>query len=324
MRSTINRENIEGRIYDFTLEKKVTGPTSKNPGTPYIAGDIDIATDEEGLNIVTVHYSYVTAVTSTGKTDKAYPVLMDIIDKGKTIIKDGKDNATCVRCSGTALALNEFYTEKAKTDTNPDGLVSSKRNEKGFISIVSKLNPDEEKRNFFETDMLINKVRLVEADPENNVPTDYLILKGVVFSFNGNFLPMDFVVRDQGGIKYFESLEISEKKPVFTKVWGAIKSQTVVSTKEEANAFGQAIVKETSRTIREWEVTGAAQEPYVIGDEENGITVEEITKKIQDRNTYLAEVKTRQEEYNKSKNSGAIASAAPAVAATPVTADFNF
>ena len=319
MRKTVNRENIAGRIYDINLEKKVTGPSSKAPGTPYIAGDIDIATDDDALNIVTVHYSYVAETTSKNNVDKRYPVLANLIDNAKTIVADGAENATIIKVGGSALALNEFFTDNAKTDKNPDGLVSAKRNEGGFISVVSKLN-EKDDRNKFECDMFITNVRTIEADPDNNIPKDYIALKGVVFDFAGKILPVEFTVRSEGGIKYFESLDISDKNPVFTKVWGTIESQTITKTYEEESAFGEPVVRESTRTIREWTVTGAAPETYEIGDAENGVTKEEITEKIQKRNTDLAEMKARAEEYKASKEN---VTATPTVAAS-TGVDFNF
>ena len=318
MRKTLNRENIAGRIYDINLEKKVTGPSSKVPGTQYIAGDIDIATDEDALNIVTVHYSYVTETTSKGNADKRYPVLANLIENAKTIVADGKENATIVKVGGSTLSLNEFFTENAKTEKNPDGLVSSKRNEGGFISIVSKLN-EKDDRNTFECDMFITNAKTIQADPDNNIPKDYLVLKGIIFDYTGAILPMDFTVRSEGGIKYFESLDISDKNPVFTKVWGNIESQTIVRTYEEESSFGEPVVKESTRTIREWTVTGAAKEPYEIGDSENGVTKEEIVAKTQDRNKKLAEQKTRAEEYRASKEN-----ASTPVAASNSDISFNF
>ena len=56
-----NETHIEGYLYEHALEKKQTGPNSKNPGTDFIAGTISIATDEACLNIVPVHFTYVTA-----------------------------------------------------------------------------------------------------------------------------------------------------------------------------------------------------------------------------------------------------------------------
>ena len=49
----INTEKIEGYVYstgkDFNqLGERVTGENSKNPGTKYIAGDLDIVVDETG------------------------------------------------------------------------------------------------------------------------------------------------------------------------------------------------------------------------------------------------------------------------------------
>jgi len=44
----------------------VTGPNSAHPGTTFISGEIEIATDEAMTNIVPVHFTYVTATTSKG------------------------------------------------------------------------------------------------------------------------------------------------------------------------------------------------------------------------------------------------------------------
>ena len=61
----INTEKIEGYVYSTgsnfnQLSERVTGENSKNPGTKYIAGDLDVAVDDTGLNVITIHYTYVT------------------------------------------------------------------------------------------------------------------------------------------------------------------------------------------------------------------------------------------------------------------------
>jgi len=48
----INETHIEGYLYEHSLERKVTGDTSKNPGTEYIRGSISVATDNALTNIV--------------------------------------------------------------------------------------------------------------------------------------------------------------------------------------------------------------------------------------------------------------------------------
>lgn len=309
MRKPINKENISGRIYEHNLVEKVTGETSKNPGTKFISGTIDVATDDEGLNIVQVHYTYVTEVTKAGKTNNTYTALKNIIDNGKTILTDGKDEATMVKLD-TALDLNDFYVNRNGEQT----LVKAKRNESGFVTIVNKL-PEE--RNTFEFDMLINGTQYVEADEEKNIKNDYLIVKGAIFNFRGDILPVELICKNPGGIKYFESLDASQTNLTFTKVWGTINSETIVTKKEEESAFGEPAVKEYTRNIREWVITGTSKPDlvYEIGDEKNGITEEEIKTALANREVHLADVKKRQEEYQASKNAGSTASVASAPAA---------
>ena len=79
----INATHVEGLLYEHKLEKKVTGENSKNPGTTYITGTIDIATDDNCVNIVPIHYTYVTEKTAKGNTNATYGVLNNIhIHKG--------------------------------------------------------------------------------------------------------------------------------------------------------------------------------------------------------------------------------------------------
>ena len=309
-RKMINRETVAGRVYEHNLAVKVTGDTSKNPGTEYIGGTLDVATDEDCLNIVTINFTYVTATTKLGSANATYSALKKIIDSGKTVVLDGKDAATMVTVS-TALALNDFYSSQS----GEEKLISAKRNEGGFVTIINKLPESDDKRNHFEMDMLINGTRIVEADEEKNIPADYLVVKGAVFNFRNAILPVEFVVKNPGGIKYFESLGASEKNLVFTKVWGSINSETIVTRREEESAFGEPVVKEYERSIKEWVITGAAAEPYEIGDAETGITFDEIKTAMADREVYLADVKKRQDEYQASKVAGNAASVAKSSAA---------
>lgn len=308
MKANLNREHIEGYLYQHDLVKKVTGEQSKNPGTEYISGNIEIATDEEGLNVIPVHFTYVTAVTSGGKKSPTYDVLAKIIDEGKTWLSDGKDGAMKVSVN-TAFAINDFYAQ--------DGtLVSQKRNEGGFVSTVGKLNEDLEKRNTWEVDMLINSIATVDANEERGTD-EYVAVRGYVFNFRNEILPAEFVVKSKAGMEYFDTLEASESAPIYTKIWGSIVNETIKTTRTEESGFGEAKVFESTRNIREWVVTGIAKEPYELG--EGTITGEELKTAIQNRETNLAEQKKRSEEYRASK--GGAAAPAPAKAKA---GQFNF
>ena len=56
MKKMINATHIEGLLYEHKLELRESGPNSKNPGTQFIMGTVDIATDDACTNIVPVHF----------------------------------------------------------------------------------------------------------------------------------------------------------------------------------------------------------------------------------------------------------------------------
>ena len=317
MRKVLNREHIEGRVYEHNLAiKTVQNSDSKNFGKEFIGGTLDVATDDDCLNVVTITFTYVTETTAKGTKNETYTTLKNIIENGKTVIVDGKDAATLVKID-TALAVNDFYTSR----NGEEVLVSAKRNEGGFVHTVNKLC-DASARNTFEMDMLINGTRLIEADEERNIPADYLVVKGAVFNFRNAILPVEFIVKNPSGIKYFENLDASSSNMIFTKVWGKINSETIKTSREEESAFGESKVTEYERTIKEWVITGTANEAYEIGDEQNGITIDEIKKALADREVYLADVKKRQDEYQASKNAGGNATGGAGVSAQQ--GGFNF
>lgn len=304
MKKCINQERIEGRVYEHKLAlKTVQNQQSANFGKEFISGSLDVCTDEEGLNVVTTYFTYVTPTTSKG-TNETYTNLMNIINNGKTWIENGKDAATKVRID-TSLAVNDFYNDQ-------DQLVSTKRNEGGFVRIVSELC-DENERNTFRTDMLITGTTLMEANEETD-SSEHLVVKGAVFNFRNELLPVDFVVRNPDGIKYFDSLAASTSEPVFTNVRGKIVSNSIKKPVVEESAFGGSSVRMVERKVKEWLITSAAPVPYDFGDEKV-LTPEELQTKIQDRQVKLADIKKRADEYKAQKNaapSGNAFAAAPA------------
>lgn len=286
MRKTVNNVTLEGLLYGHTLEVRTS-----QKGVTYIRGTVDIQTDDEGLNIVPVNFSYV-APTYPAKGDKPerpnpnYKLLEKIMNTGKTVLTDGAD-AWKVRLT-PSLSVNDF--------PNRDGeMIAAKRVDGGFVTILDKFESKD--RNKFTVDLLITGVKDIDANPERGIAEDYIELIGYFFDYAGAIKPANFAVKSQGGIDYFRRLEPSKSNPVFTKVWGPIQSQTIVTRQEEESAFGEASVREFTRTTRDWVITGAAQETYEIGDAEIGITAGEINKALADREVYLAGVKKQNEEY---------------------------
>ena len=311
MKAMINKTHIEGILYEHDLELKTSGPNSKNPGTEFITGTVSLATDDACVNVVPVHFTYVTATTAKGNANATFTTLKNIIDGViGTQMKDGKDKAGKLRID-SALGLNEFYSDR----NGKEELVSAKRNEGGFVHTCDVLNEDEKTRNTFECDMLITNCRRIEADPEKNI-AEKVIVKGAIFDFRKSLLPIEFTALNPNAMNYFEDLGASQSNPVFTKVWGRQVSETVVKKTVEESAFGEAAVKETKSTRRDFVITGASKEPYV-WDDESTMTAAELQEAIANREVYLAGVRQRQEEYKASKGQ-APANAAPAQGA------FNF
>lgn len=312
MKNCLNKTHIEGLVYEHDLELKVSGPNSKKPNTEFIAGTLKIATDNAITNIVPVHFTYVTATTSKGGTNATFITLKNIIDGVVgSYMKDGAEKAGKVRID-SALGLNEFYTDK----NGKEELVSAKRNEGGFIHLCDTLNEDENQRNTFECDMLITNVSYVEADEEKNLP-EKAIVKGLIFDFKKSVLPVEFSATNPNAIRYFESLEASQKEPVFTKIWGRQISETIVNTIEEESAFGESYIKEVKKDRKDFVITGASKEPYV-WDDEGTMTFKELEEALANRQIHLAEIKQRQDEYKASKKAAAPAST------TPAPGNFNF
>ncbi len=308
-KTMINQTHIEGVLYEHALEVKVSGDTSKNPGTPFITGTISIATDDAMTNIVPVHFTYVTATFSSGKTNDTYTTLENIVNGTfGTYMKDGAEKAVKLRID-SALGLNEFYTER----NGKEELVSSKRNEGGFVHKVDTLDEDEKVRNTFKADMIITNVSHIDADEERNI-SEKAIIKGAIFDFRKSLLPIEFSATNPNAMRYFESLDASQKNPVFTCVWGRQVSEVVVRQIVTESAFGEDEVREVKNTRRDFVITGAAKEPY-LWDDESSITVAELNEAIQKREVDLAAMKKRQDEYKASRN---------AVATAPAQGGFNF
>ena len=310
-KTMINQTHIEGVLYEHALEAKVSGDTSKNPGTPFITGTISIATDDAMTNVVPVHFTYVTATFGSGKPNDTYTTLNNIVNGTfGTYMKDGADKAVKLRID-SAIGLNEFYTDR----NGKEELVSAKRNEGGFVHKVDALDEDEKVRNTFKVDMVINNVTRIEADEEKNIP-EKVVVKGAIFDFRKSLLPVEFSATNPNAMNYFEGLGATQREPVFTCVWGRQVSETIVKQIRTESAFGEDEVREVKNTRRDFVITGAAKDPYV-WDDESSITAAELNEAIQKREVDLAAMKKRNDEYKASKNR-------ITPAAAPAQGGFNF
>lgn len=285
MQKTTNNVNVNGYVFSHTLQNRI----SKKSNTPFIMGDINIATDENATNVVAVHFSVSETFSKSGKPNPAYGILQELIDH------DGSD--TYEQCGKQAMKLcvsgnienNDFVTR--------DGEMASPKRIGG--SFVHKMNDMVNAGGTFDVDMLIAGVTEREVEDGNN----YANLRGYVFNYRGDAVAVDFNIRSQSGIDYFVGEDISNSNPMFTHIKGEIVSQALVNRIEEESAFGEPLVREVVRNIRSWDVTWAAVEPYDFGDDAV-LTKKELKQKIEDRNAHLAVVKKNHDEYMANRDGG--------------------
>lgn len=295
MKSMINRVHLEGRIYQHDLTiKTVQNQASKNFGKEFISGNVEIAVDEDGLNVIANHFTYVTEETNSGAKSPTYAALKRIIDENKTWVTVGKDAAQKISIN-SAIALNDFYNQN-------DELVSAKQNEGGFVSFVNELKPENE-RNTFDTDIVITGAEKVEKDEEKRIEEDFVRVRGAIFNFRNELLPVEYIIKNPDGMKYFEDLGATNAAPVFTRVWGNINCLTKTNVVTEESAFGEAAVRTYERKVREWLITGSPKNVYDFGDEKI-LTAAELQKAAQDREVKLADIKKRSDEYKAQKAAG--------------------
>ena len=302
MKKMTNIVHAEGYLYKHDLKKKIAGAQAKNPGVEFIQGTVDVATNEECTNIVTFYFTYVTPTIKSGGENKNYTMLSKIIDGTyKSVMSDGKENAVKVALDSN-LTINDFYNKQ-------DELVSAKRNEGGFINLVSDLNEDEAKRATFKVDMIITGAKEVEPDPEKDLPAK-VVLKGHIFNFRNEMMPVEFTVLNEGAMNYFIGLEASSSNPVFTQISGNQVSLIYKTVKTEESAFGEDLVTEVERSRKDYVVTWCRKEPYD-WDDEGTILASEVSQALTNRQVKLAEIKQRDEEYKKSKQAPTPVAAVP-------------
>ena len=295
MKKMVNVVKLEGKLYESSLEIKVS-----KKGVEYIGGKIELATDDDNLNIVSIDYPYVAKRYSNGKENKNYSVLNSIIENGKSIVGNPDEEPTLLRIDSN-IDLNEWY----KNENGEDVLVSTRRVAGGFTHIIKKLSNESVRRNRFECDMVITNSIYVEADEEANIPEDKMVIKGCVFNYKNDLLPIEFTVLNQGGIDYFDSLDISPNAPIFTKVWGEIINKTITTSITEESAFGEPVVKEVKKNKKDWVLTGTMANPYEF-DDEGTILASELKECMSNRQitlaTKLQEQKEREAEKRKQNN----------------------
>lgn len=310
----INRTKVCGYIFNITgsrswdnLQVAVSGENAKNPGQEYIRGVMNVATDDEGLNVVAVHFTYVVPTYKSGKENPNFTYLKSIIDRAengtlKTFENAGAD-AEKVTITGD-LSLNEFV--------NQEGDVIAAKQIRG--SFVGPMTARDQMGATFDLEVLLSNATTREVEDGD----DYMNVSGYAFNFRNEILPVQFSVHSKGGINYFEGADISSKDPFFGTVSGEVVSNLiVVSREDESDVDGFGEVKPTTRSIRSWDIVRARR--TLEFDEEGTLTRAELKGLLGDRAEHEAQLKKDAEERAAKREDGF--AAAPKKASATVEDD---
>ena len=284
----VNEVTVEGYIFDHTLEKRTAGPNAKNPGQEFISGNIDVATDDEGINVVPVAFQYVVPTFKSGSENRTYGVLDKIINNCVKMseLPDGeKTGATKVSISAS-IDVNDFLGR--------DGTMVAVQRVRG--SFCNQISSFKKMGATFRADMLIMATNEREIEGQDT----FLELRGFCFNFRGDLLPVTFNVRNAGGMEFFEKADISTDEPYLTNVHGVIECSTYTSETKEESAWGEDDVKISVRTVRSWDVLGSSVNPMPF-DDESTITWDELKEAKTTRDEYVAQRQKEAEEYRASQ-----------------------
>lgn len=290
MKSMKNDVSVCGYVHDLgqkgrALQKRVSGPNSKNPGQEFINGQVNIATDDDAMNVVTVDFQFVYPTKKDGSPNNVFKVLENLIEDCDTYEECGTD-ATQVRVLGS-IAVNDFVN-------NQDEMVAARMIRGGFISTDVRRDPTFGAT--FDADMLIAAVTEREVEDGD----DYAQIRGYVFNFFGEAIPVTLDAHNPAAINYFVGLDASNSNPILTEVKGEITSATIERKVEEESAFGEPVVHTVSHDIRSWDIKWARPETYE-WDDESTLTKAEFKEKLAAREEHLADVRKRHEDYLASK-----------------------
>ena len=280
----VNRVNISGYLFSHNLTERVS-----QSGATYYRGTIQVATDEDAINVVKVNVPFLAGreKKKDGSENANFAALKSIVEDATTYEAAGKE-ATKIRIDGYA-GVNDFVDREGN-------MASPKEIQASFIH----LNDAREFGATFDIDVLLARCVERDFDDQDSVVT----VSGYTWNFFKEISPIDFTVRVPGGKSYFLDKDLSSSNPLLTEVKGNIVSSTIVREIEEESAFGDPIVRKTTRSVRSWDIEWAKPEPYD-WDDEATLTKKELKEMLAAREEHLAEVKQRNAEYLASRNGNA-------------------
>jgi hypothetical protein len=282
LRQAENTVIVEGLLLENRLE--TTEVNDKTHGKiPAIRGEVDIEVAENEVHTVSF---FMKSLKKDGTENGIFNSLTTVKDEYKSVASVGREDADKVRVTSGQIALNEYYGQDGKLKSFPQ----IKSNFINRLKESDEYNPRAE----FEVEVFIHSVI---DEFKNNEETGRAILKGYIPLFNGIVIPFNFPVIKDGSDYVKDNYETGQT----AQIYGDVVNFKEVTRGEEEGAFGKPKERITTKTVREYIITGGS-EPY---DEENVKSYDAtlIKKALTEREVYLEELKNKKKDNNSSDTS---------------------
>lgn len=270
--NTIREADNVVRIEGTLLE--VRGGEWKNGEGIGIELDIEVAENE-------VHTVYAMSKykKKDGTENSIAKGLQTILDEYLTVAKHGRENADKVRITQGIITLNEYFGQDKQLHSKP----------RIITNFVNRLKVDDtfEPKAEFEVEIF---VKSVVPEIKNDEETGRVKINAIIPLYGGRVIPFEFVVSKEGS----QFVEDNYEAGSTVRVYGDIINFKEIIEQEVPVAFGKPQKRVTSKSIREYLITGGT-EPY---DEEdkNVFSIETIKKAMVEREIYLQELKSKSEQ----------------------------
>jgi hypothetical protein len=265
LREAVNQVTIEGTL----LEVRHTEWKSKEG----LNIELDIEVEENEVHTFKAMTRYKKKDGSDNGIAKGYQT---VINEYLTVAKHGRDQADKVRVTQGKIGLNDYLGQDGMLKSYPE----LSTNFVNRIGAGDEFNPRAE----FDVEIF---VKSVVPEIKNEEETGRVKVNAIIPVFGAKVIPFEFMVSQEGAEWVSDNYEVG----CTTRVYGDIVNFREVKETEVPVAFGKPQKKITTKTIREYLITGGI-DPY---EEENvnRFTIEAIQKAMVERETYLAELKNK-------------------------------
>ena len=282
---SLNEVVIEGLLSEVKLQEG----TDSN-GNPAIYGEYRIRTtnkfNDRTYPVEIPIRVYQSKITKNKKDNPAYATAMKLMKDYVSIAAGGEEKATAIRLPEKSTSLQEnFFMSKTTKQ-----MVYGSQIRASFANEINKadLNPGAR----FKVTMVIGEKTYEIKDGEE---TGRLIIKGIIPQWGGRADVIDFIVENR---RVVDHIEKNWEKGDTVLVGGYINFTSVVETQaDDSNTFGEVMKTQSTRSIREYIITGGHEDPLT--DEEGAYDATDIATALQERQKRIEETKAKAEATTK-------------------------